>query len=59
MRCRWEPHAWQDTRVDVPSSGTWLNVLTGERMVADEQQPGLLLADAFATMPWAVCLREA
>jgi len=51
--------AWQDTRVDVPSSGTWLNVLTGERVVADEQQPGLLLADAFATMPWAVCLRAA
>jgi maltooligosyltrehalose synthase len=46
---------WQDTRIDVPSGGTWRNVLTGERSAVDEQ---LLLADAFATMPWGAWVRE-
>jgi (1->4)-alpha-D-glucan 1-alpha-D-glucosylmutase len=50
--------AWQDTRVDVPSSGTWTNVLTGEGAVADDQQPALALAASFATMPWGVYVRE-
>jgi (1->4)-alpha-D-glucan 1-alpha-D-glucosylmutase len=50
---------WQDTRVDVPSSGTWMNLLTGERTETDVQPPTLLLADVFATMPWGVYVREA
>jgi (1->4)-alpha-D-glucan 1-alpha-D-glucosylmutase len=50
--------AWSDTRIDVPSAGAWSNVLTGERVQLDEQQPVLALAEAFATMPWGVWARQ-
>jgi (1->4)-alpha-D-glucan 1-alpha-D-glucosylmutase len=49
---------WQDTQVDVPGAGTWVNVLTGERATADEKQPAFALAQILATMPWGVYVRE-
>ena len=47
---------WQDTRIDVPREGTWINVLTGESVTADATaaQPSLALAQVFATLPWAL-----
>jgi (1->4)-alpha-D-glucan 1-alpha-D-glucosylmutase len=50
---------WQDTRVDIPGVGAWVNVLTGERATIDEQQPSFALAELFSTMPWGVYVREA
>ena len=50
---------WQDTRVEIPSSGNWRNLLTGKRTETDVQHPTLPLADVFATMPWGVYVREA
>ena len=49
---------WQDTRVDVPGGGTWINVLTGERATVGEKQPAFALAEIFVTMPWGVYVQE-
>ena len=53
------PHGietWQDTRIDVAREGSWINVLTGERVTAEHSggQTSLALAQVFATLPWAL-----
>jgi (1->4)-alpha-D-glucan 1-alpha-D-glucosylmutase len=44
---------WHGTALDLPP-GDWINVLTGEALVAGGADEGTALAGVLATLPWAV-----
>jgi (1->4)-alpha-D-glucan 1-alpha-D-glucosylmutase len=50
---------WEETALDAPTAGEWVNLLTGERVSTRDEAgaPRLAAAEVFATLPWALLVR--